>query len=104
MAYITGSLFGYHYEDKACLLKGAICAEGVSFLGATSTEGMTGLSADGILVLAPTTDDNSELLVNELYIQGAIDERVFSLLIGAENHPSMFTIGGFNSEYSKDEI
>jgi hypothetical protein len=39
-----------------------------------------GLQADGILGMSPTHHDyRGDLLIDELYAQGEIDERVFSI-------------------------
>jgi hypothetical protein len=47
---------------------------------------------------------NAEIIYNELKEQGVIEDRVFSFLIGAEDVPSIITFGGYNPNYTVDEI
>lgn len=57
----------------------------------SNQHGLDGLTAEGIIGLAPVNSTNNspfepypELFIEIAYQQGAIDEKVFSLLIGAE--------------------
>ena len=75
--------------------------------------GLDGLTADGIIGLAPTNDVSwvrswdaqPELFIDKAYEQGVIDERVFSLLIGAGEKEQAFTIGGYDLEsFAKSDL
>lgn len=61
------------------------------------------LASDGIVGFSPEKlsydDDNYEMLLDVLYNQGSIDEKVFSLSIGYSDRPnsdSVVTIGGYD--------
>ena len=73
--------------------------------------GLGGLLAEGIIGLAPVnyTDPRDtakpELFIDVAFNQGAIDERVFSLLIGADKKKQVFTIGGYDlAQFAKGDL
>ena len=52
-------------------------------------QGLDGLLADGIIGLGPVADEeefaNPELFIDVAFDQGKIDEKIYSLLIGADD-------------------
>lgn len=71
-----------------------------------NTRDFEGLQADGILGMSPTHhDEKGELLIEELYNQGEIDARIFSMQIGDLNEESVITLGGYDLErYAKGDF
>eukprot|EP00347_Sterkiella_histriomuscorum_P000125 403377076 len=100
ITYGTGQVIGEQGTEKICLMKNSFCAENVSFLTVTDmSPDLSGLRADGILGMSPSKQaTQADLLINELYSQGSIDEKVFSLYIQPEEKNSKITIGGYDLE------
>lgn len=67
---------------------------------------LDGLYADGIMGMSPTSQySDADLVIEELYTQGVIDEKAFSIQVGDGDEPSRITIGGYDSEkYAKENI
>jgi hypothetical protein len=67
---------------------------------------LSGLEADGIMGMSPTVQESgAELVIDELYNQGVIDEKVFSIQVGDDSEPSKITIGGYDTEkYAYGEL
>jgi len=76
------------------------------------TEVDIALASDGIIGFSPKKlsydDDNYEMLLDVLYNQGSIDEKVFSLSIGYSdrlNSDSIVTIGGYDlDQFATSEL
>jgi len=65
------------------------------------TQDLSGLKADGILGLSPSSQSTGAMLiVDELYNAGIIDSRIFSFYISSGVTSSKFTLGGYNMEYA----
>lgn len=96
---------GVHGQDTVCLAQ-QVCANNVSLLVVDATWDLEGLYADGIMGMSPTAQGRgAELVIDELYKQGAIDEKVFSIQVGDLYEPSKITIGGYDVEkYAKENI
>ncbi|CDW90538.1 eukaryotic aspartyl protease family protein [Stylonychia lemnae] len=105
VTYGTGSMKGYKGSDTICLTKDK-CAENVSFLRAQQTTGLMGLKADGILGLSPTNQgSDAEMLLDELFDQGMIHNRLFSLFLVSGNGESKITIGNYDlQKFARSEI
>jgi hypothetical protein len=57
------------------------------------------LQAAGIVGLAPKKKNlDSDMMLESLYLQGSIPEKVFSFDIKAANEVSMMTLGDYNRE------
>ena len=56
--------------------------------------------------MSPTAQRNgAELVIDELYRVGSIDEKIFSIQVGDLFEPSKITIGGYDTEkYAKENI
>ena len=66
-------------EDTVCLSPQA-CAKNLSMLVVKESWGLSGLRADGIMGMSPTSQrGDAELMIEELYNQKVIDEKVFSI-------------------------
>ncbi len=64
------------------------------------------LYADGIMGMSPTCQESgAELVIEEMYKQGVIDEQLFSIQVGDFQEPSFITIGGYDTErYAKEDL
>lgn len=82
------------------------CAQNVSILVINQAWDLEGLYADGIMGMSPSNQEGgAELVIDELYNQGAIDEKIFSIQVGDFEEPSKITIGGYDTEkYAKENI
>jgi hypothetical protein len=70
-------------------------------LAVVQTNDLSGLKADGILGLAPSTQrTQSSLFLDELYNNGIIDNKIFSFYISKGLSSSKVTFGGYNMEYA----
>jgi Eukaryotic aspartyl protease len=90
--------------DMLCLeMQNSTCIKDFKMLSVIQTSGLEGLSADGIIGLAPSTQrTKASLFVDELYNAGQISKRIFSFKIMPKEsgQQSLFTLGGYNTQYS----
>jgi hypothetical protein len=76
----------------------------MKLLGVTEEIGIQGTQADGILGLAPSSTDGSDLLVEKLNKMGIIDNKSFGVDINIKEKQSRITLGGYDdSKVSSDE-
>ena len=91
-------------KDALCLeTLNLTCVSDFKMLSVVQTSGLDGLSSDGIIGLAPSNQKTkSALFVDELFNAGQIDKRIFSFKINSieSGKQSLFTLGGFNTQYS----
>jgi len=109
VSYGSGDIWGHHASENVCLSQAGrtksddICVNDFSILLVNDQNGLSGLIADGIIGLSPTTfgSSKSDLFIDRAFEQGAIDEKVFSLLIGSGYQESVMTVGGYDlSKYA----
>ena len=67
---------------------------------------LEGLYADGIMGMSPSVQESgAELVIEELYKQEVIDEKVFSIQVGNMDEASKITIGGYDADkYAKEPL
>eukprot|EP00347_Sterkiella_histriomuscorum_P006557 403352320 len=96
ITYGTGSIVGFKGQDQVCLTQD-ICSPSISFLTTFQQTGLNGLQADGILGLAPQNQGSqADMLLDELQIQGIIQNRTFSILVDEQSLDSKMTLGGYD--------
>ena len=97
-------MLAFEATDEVCLDKAGKMCTSARFGNVVMQQGLDGLQADGIIGLAPTVHTNaqdytSELFINRLYEDGAIEEPVFSLMIDPNDTvDSKITVGGYASD------
>ena len=122
--YGSGTVKGYHSRENFCLAVDPSCAwtgqfdnecrplcvEQISSVMVVDQEGLSGLAADGIIGLGPVVGEdegwaNPELFIDVAFEQNKIDEKIFSLLIGAGQKEQILTLGGYDLErYAKSDL
>ncbi len=103
--YGGGSVWGNLAQDQVCLVKGDIdqCLTDHQFLSVFLTSDLSGLQADGILGLAPSSQGTGALMfVEKLYNEGVINRKMFSFSLGGTNEPSKIIFGGYDLQYAQD--
>ena len=69
----------------------------MSFIATTNQQGLSGMTSDGIVGLAPVARGaGASLFIEQLYQQGKIDQNLFAFAIGKDFEKSKIMIGGFN--------
>lgn len=83
--YGTGEVQGFMSRDALCLeTLNLTCVSDFKMLSVVQTSGLEGLSSDGIIGLAPSSQKTkASLFVDEMYNAGKIDKRIFSFKINS---------------------
>ena len=69
----------------------------MDFIATTNQKGLSGMTSDGIVGLAPVArGTGASLFIEELYNKGKIDQNLFAFAIGKDFEKSKVMIGGFN--------
>ena len=69
----------------------------MAFIATTNQQGLSGMTSDGILGLAPVArGQGASLFIEQLYNKGMIDQNLFAFAIGKDFEKSRVMIGGFN--------
>lgn len=105
--YGGGSVWGYKSMDMVCLDSddSGTCFPNYSFLSVFEAKDLEGLQSDGILGLAPSSQNTTaELFIDRLVRHGLITERVFAFSLGGTDESSKVTFGGYDLANTKDEF
>lgn len=79
------------------------CLSSYNFLSVFEAKDLQGLQSDGILGLAPSTQNTTaELFIDRLMRHGLITERVFAFNLGGTDEESKVTFGGYDLTNTKD--
>lgn len=97
--YGGGSVIGYTSKDRVCLEPEAAlsCFSDYTFLSVFKTSDLESLQSDGILGLAPSSQNtHAELFIDRLYAQNVISNRLFAFSLGGTDEKSLVTFGGYD--------
>jgi len=101
--YGTGNVVGYFSKDMICITQeDASCIDEYRLLSVFQTNSLSGLRADGILGLSPSTQKaGTSLFVDELAEKGTIDKKMFSFYVSKGQSNSRVIFGGYDMKYAK---
>ena len=69
----------------------------MAFIATTNQQGLSGMTSDGIVGLAPVArGQGASLFIEQLYLKGQIDQNLFAFAIGKDFEKSKVMIGGYN--------
>ncbi|CDW83892.1 eukaryotic aspartyl protease family protein [Stylonychia lemnae] len=103
--YGAGNVWGYKSQDQVCLEKNKpeTCIINYNFLAVDQATDLSGLQCDGIIGLAPSTQfTQSDLFIDKLFMNGIINERVFSISFGGQDEKSKIIFGGYDLKYARE--
>ena len=76
----------------------------MEIMGVDSTVESGTVYFDGIVGMAAETFGGADLLIDELYDEGHIDERVFSVYYTTETNDNHIYFGGYSEEHKEEEF
>lgn len=114
IAFASGKASGVAYEDRVCLgtdssADGGICANETKFLLAEwESDDFADFDFDGILGLAPDgplSAGNGYSLLDDLFNQGALSQRLFAFYFAASgDSASEVTLGGYDAQRASNSL
>ena len=81
---------------------GTLLLEGLMTIAVDSAEDLYG-NTEGILGLTPKAHGDSQLVVQQLYRKGYIDQEMFSTNYKQDSERSYIDIGGYSSEFASSD-
>ena len=94
--YGTGQVKGDISVDQVCITP-EFCDPEFTFMVIKQQWGLDRLACSGIVGMSPNHfEEDSDLFIEKMKQTGAIDQSIFSLLIGMNNQQSKITFGGYD--------
>ena len=75
VSYGSGHIWGFRSQDKVCLsANDDQCSNNMIFIATKNQQGLSGMTSDGIVGLAPVArGQGASLFIEQLYLNGKID-------------------------------